>query len=200
MLQIIKLCMVCVVGVSASYAADDCVPGTHRTGPGIPSPNERYRILNVQCARPSDDRAFVLLGPKKKSRRLLYSYGRDASAVWSPDSSMIAVNDYAGSDYTENRVLSADGERPPIDLKAELKEHLPPDKLRELLGNDHVYLSVTKWLSRDDLQIMAWGHGEVSPGGFCRCYVLSLASKDSRECPVPHKAGDPEESCEKLKK
>jgi hypothetical protein len=57
----------------------------------------------------------------------------------------IAINDYAGSDYTNNVVLSVDRSTPPIDLKKLLLQSKPK---QDILESDHLYLSASEWKSK----------------------------------------------------
>jgi len=79
----------------------------------------KSQVLRVFCSSQTSGRelALVLRNVKSGERRTLYTYDRDATVVWSSDSRWIAINDRAGSDYTNNVVVSIDRSTPPIDLK-----------------------------------------------------------------------------------
>jgi hypothetical protein len=72
----------------------------------------------VFCANQANGRALVLRSVKSGERRTLYTYERDASVLWSPDSRRIVINDYAGTDYTNNLVVSIYRDAPPIDRRS----------------------------------------------------------------------------------
>jgi hypothetical protein len=81
---------------------------TARSFPGpkseLTSPNGRYVIQNVD--HNEDYQHFLFLKDKTSGKsRQVYGYGRDASVVWSPDSRHFALNDGAGSDYTETKIF-----------------------------------------------------------------------------------------------
>jgi len=52
----------------------------------------------------------------------------------------VAINDYAGSDYTRNLVYSVDKNEPPIDLQKQLDRGLS-EHGQELPEADHLYMS-----------------------------------------------------------
>jgi len=116
--------------------------------------------------------------------------------VWSPDSRWIAINDHAGSDYTNNVVVSIDRSTPPIDLKKLLLQSKP--KL-DILESDHLYLSASEWKSEREIELVAWGHDSGRKIGFCRCFLMSLEGS-IRQCSLPALGDDPEGYCQKINK
>src|SRR2546423_7329772 len=65
----------------------------------LPSPDGRYTLVNVDNGRQN----FHSISLKEKSTgtvRKITDYGRSAAVVWAPNSKRFALNDYAGSDYT----------------------------------------------------------------------------------------------------
>ena len=187
-----------LLAIPAAGWAGDCVPGGRRAGPSVTSPDSRYEILTVFCSSQTNERelALVLRNVKSGERRTLYVYDRDATVVWSPNSRWVAINDYAGSDYTNNVVLSIDKSTPPIDLKKLLLQSKP--KL-DILGSDHLYLSASEWKSEREIEVVAWGHDSERKIGFCRCFLISLEGL-IRQCSLPVVGDDPEGYCNKIKK
>lgn len=187
--------VVFLVMSACCWAADGCELSNRREGLVAVSPDGRYKVVNFLCSRQIDDKraALVLVNRKTGARRTLYFYTRGATVVWSPDSRRIAINDYAGSDYTNNLVYSIDQDGQPIDLQKQW------DKWKEMPEADHFYMSVLQWTSRDDLKLIVWGHGGAPTRGFCRCFFLNLSDGKSRQCHLDT-TGDPEEYCEKIKK
>jgi hypothetical protein len=181
--------------ISSMAWATDCMPGT-RVGPSVTSPDGQYRVSKVLCSNQSDQRALVLHNNKSGDERLLYTYTRNATILWSPDSRNIAINDYAGSDFTENLVFSVDQSVPPIDLKKQLFQ----SERRAVPETDHLYMSTIKWRSQSVLQVIVWGHGGDSPMGFCRSFSLSLDGKVQKLWLPGGATSDPEEYCERIKK
>lgn len=119
-----------------------------------------------------------------------------ASVLWSPDSHKLAINDYAGSDFTNNLVLSVNTNTPPFDLKNEVLRSLAG---HEIPTSDHLYMSFIRWRSGSQLELIAWGHGEEAQGGFCQCFLVSL-NGNVRQCKLHGGNSDPEKHCEKLKR
>ena len=190
--------LICLLTISSVVWAQDCVPTNHRAGPSVTSPDGRHQVLDVLCSNQGEGRsmAFVLLNIKSGERRNLYVYTRAAYATWSPDSRWIAINDYAGSDYTNNVVVSIDRDVTPIDLKKRLLQSKPK---QDILRSDHLYLSTKGWKSESEIRLLAWGHDSGQKTGFCRCFLMSLAGP-IQQCRLPSGAADPEEYCEKVKK
>ena len=96
---------------------------TFRNFPGrksdLTSPSGRYVIQNVER---DEGRQFVLSLKDKttgKSRKV-YEYGRGASVLWSPDSRHFVIDDGAGSDYTETKIIPVDESAPEIDVQKEI--------------------------------------------------------------------------------
>lgn len=176
----------------------DCVPNGRSAGPSVTSPDGRYEVSKVFCSSQTKERemALVLRNVQSGESRTLYTYDRDASVIWSPDSRWIAINDYAGSDYTNNVVVSIDPSMPSIDLKQRLLESKPKQRILE---SDHLYLSASEWKSHSEIQLVAWGHDSGRKIGFCRCFLVSLGGT-IRQCHLSVKGDDPEEYCENIKK
>ncbi len=176
----------------------ECTPSARRARPSVLSPDGRYKVLNVLCSKRADDTraVLVLLDVKTGVRRILYPYARDATVVWSPDSHRIAINDYAGSDFTNNLVYSVDPKEPPIDLQ-KLLDQGSPKHGGESAEADHLYYSVINWRSANQVKLLAWGHGGGK--GFCGCYLLSLTGKVG-QCQLRMRKSNPEDYCETIKK
>jgi len=184
--------------VPAAGQTGDCVPNGRSAGPSVTSPDGRYQVLNVFCSSQTNERELVLVLRNVKSgeSRTLYTYNRDATVVWSPDSRWIAINDYAGSDYTNNVVVSIDRSAPPIDLKKRLLQSRPK---QQILESDHLYLSASEWKSPSEIQLVAWGHDSGRKMAFCRCFLMSLGGS-IRQCHLSIVGDDPEGHCDKIKK
>jgi hypothetical protein len=176
----------------------DCVPNGRSAGPSATSPDGRYEVLKVFCSNQANERelALVLRNVQSGESRTLYAYDRDATVVWSPDSRWIAINDYAGSDYTNNVVVSIDRDTPPIDLKQRLLQSKPKQRILE---SDHLYLSASEWKSQSEIQLVAWGHDSGRKIAFCRCFLMSLGGS-IRQCHLPVTGDDPEGYCQNIMK
>lgn len=190
--------LICCLLISPSVWATDCIPSGRSAGPSVTSPDGHYQVLNVFCSSQTNERelALVLRNVKSGERRTLYTYDRDATVVWSPDSRWIAINDYAGSDHTNNLVYSVHPSEPPIDLQKQLDRGLP-EHGREIPEADHLYMSVIKWRPDEQVEFLVWGHGGGK--GFCRCYLLSLTGRVG-QCQLRMPKSNPEDYCEKIKK
>jgi hypothetical protein len=185
-----------LLGFSWGLWADECVPTGHAAHPAIVSPDGRYRLLNLLCASANDKArgALVLADVHSGTSRTVYTYDRDATALWSPDSQHIAVNDYAGSNLTLNPVLSVDSKGSSIDLQMQV---VPVLNSRRIPTDDHLYMSVTRWLSNDEVELVVWGHG--AGRGFCKAYSVRLSGGvGERELRIV--GTDPEGYCGKLAK
>jgi len=188
----------CITLMAAALAgrAEDCMPSGHRAGPSVLSPDRHYEIEKLVCSKGTNERALVLHDVNSGLRRTLYTYTRDATVLWSPDSHYVAINDYAGSDYTNNLVYSVGKNEPPIDLQKQLDRGLP-EHGREIPEADHLYMSVVRWRPGRQVEFLVWGHGGGK--GFCRCYLLSLTGKVG-QCQLRIPKSNPEDYCERIKK
>ncbi len=193
-LSMTKKLLTTMLAISSAVWAADCVPSGSRAKPSVASPDGRYQVLNVFCANQADGRALVLRSVKSGERRTLYTYERDASVLWSPDSRWIAINDYAGSDYTNNVVVSIDRSTPSIDLKERLLQSKPK---QSILKSDHLYLTASEWKSESEIDLLAFGHDSERKITFCRCFLMSLKG-EIQQCSLPGGA-DTEEYCVKIK-
>ena len=189
------------LATSLACWAGECVPSGHRARPSVLSPDGRYKVLNVLCSSPADDKraVLVLLNVKSGVRRTLYPYTRDATVVWSPDSQRFAINDYAGSNYTNNLVYSVDPKEPPVDLQKQMDLGGLPEPGRKIQEVDHLYYSVINWRSANEVKLLAWGHGGQPSRSFCWCLLLTLDGK-ARRCRVHASGADPEDYCGRISK
>lgn len=133
---------------------------------GITSPDRRYIVQNVD----HDDGYILLLKDNNTGKtRQIYEYTRGASVVWSPDSRHFAIDDGAGSNYTETKILSVDDGVAEIDVQKEIR-----NKARNVPGGHHEYFYVAYWIDARRVVVYHWGYGEEDPGWFCNCYVYWL--------------------------
>jgi hypothetical protein len=181
--------------ISSLTWAQECVPSKRAFRSSVTSPNDRYRVGNVFCSDQAHERqlALVLLNIKSGERRILYTYNRDATVLWSPDSRWIAINDFAGSDYTNNLLVSIGGRGPPINLKEQLLRSEPK---QSVLKSDHLYVAAIEWTSESEIKFIAYGHDSERRISFCRCFLMSLKGK-VQQCRLPN-TKDSEDFCVNL--
>lgn len=167
------------------------------------SPNGRFSIKFDENMNPSAAQRYVLILHDKRTntRRILYYYDRWVSAIWSPDSQKILINNYAGSDYTLNLILYIKREILPINLQHELIRYMTTKEQQNVKNNDHVYFSALKWMDDKNIKLIIWGHGAQNPDGFCKCYIYKIAVGIG-QCEESFKNNnvDLESYCEQLKK
>jgi hypothetical protein len=186
---------IAALGFSSLTWAQECVPSERAFRSSVTSPDGRYRVSNVFCSDQTHGRDLVLVLQNVKSgeRRTLYTYNRDASVVWSPDSRWIAINDFAGSDYTNNLLVSVDRRAPSIDLQERLL-HAEPQQ--SVLKSDHLYVAAVEWKAEGELELLAYGHDSQRRISFCRCFLISLKGR-VQQCRLPN-ARDSEDYCVNL--
>jgi hypothetical protein len=134
------------------------------------SPDGRYLISGVD----SDSEPFhtVFLDDHRlTTRRKLFNYGRGIEILWNPDSKSFVLNDYAGSDYSECRIISVDEKVQSINVWDKIVKKATTKEQRSLLENHHVYIAAKQWISSKTLKVKVWGYGEVDHDGFTRYYL-----------------------------
>ena len=195
--DIVKLIgiFISLLAISSLACAQDCVPSRRTFRQPVTSTDGRYRVSNVFCSDRAHEGELVLVLRNIKSgeHRILYTYNRDATVVWSPDGRWIAINDFAGSDYTNNLLVSIDRSLPSIDLKERLLRSEPK---QSVLRSDHLYLAVSEWKSQNEMELLAYGHDSERRISFCRCFLMSLKGR-VQQCQLPE-ARDSEDYCVKL--
>ena len=137
------------------------------------SPDGRYLITGVY----SDSEPYhtVFLDDRRlKTRRKLFDYGRHIELLWNPDSKSFVLNDYAGSDYSECRIISVDEKVQPINVWDRIVKDATNKEQRSLLENHHVYIAAKQWISSKTLKVKVWGYGEVDHDGFTRYYLYEM--------------------------
>ena len=132
----------------------------------IASPDGRYIIQNVDH---NDGYTLLLKDTATGAARQVYEYTRGAGVVWSPDSGHFAVDDGAGSDYTETKILSAHEGAPEADVQKEILM-----RARNAPRGHHEYFYVAYWIDPSRVVVYHWGYGEQVPKWFCECYVYRL--------------------------
>lgn len=190
--------LISMIVISSVLNAQKCEPTNRRAGPSLTSPDGTYELLNLFCSSQVDGqaRAFVLYDVSANKRRTLYVYSRAANALWSPGGQWIAINDFAGSDYTNNVVKSVRADTASVDMKEHL---LRLDSKDKSLQSDHLYLSINQWKSSDTVKVLAWGHDSARGTAFCECFLVSLAGTASK-CEIPANKRHSEEYCDDLSK
>jgi len=134
------------------------------------SPDGRYSITGVYSE--SEPYHTVFLDDRQlKTRRELFSYSRSIELLWNPDGKSFVLNDYAGSDYSECKIIFVDEKAESIDVWDKIVKGIAPREQRSLLENHHVYIAAREWVSRDAVKVKVWGYGEVNRSGFIRFYT-----------------------------
>lgn len=169
-------------------------PGTKSE---LASPDKRWVLQDIDRDQEPNHSIFLKDTTTGKTRKIC-DYERSASVVWSPDSRHFALNDYAGSNFSETSVLSVDETVPKIDVQDEILDQ--DERLREritLVGLGHDYFGVVRWLDAHRVVVHHWGHNDEPPlGDFCACYVYTLGGT-VQKCAHEPKASDLEGLCSK---
>lgn len=197
---IIHFCFCCALLCPKSAIAAAVVCERYPEGKQCTSPDGRFTIENINSLE-EPHHLLNVKDNKTNTIRKLYSYEREASLVWSPDSTKLILNDYAGSDYTINLIFSITKQKPILDLRKSLIQKMPKFERKRAIFNDHVYVSGLEWIGNQQIMTIVWGHGDHNPKGFCECYIFSVNGNTSHCKTHKHKnCEDAEEVCERLKK
>jgi hypothetical protein len=141
------------------------------------SPDSRYVIENVDYDNRDPAHDLVLLDTKNGSKTTIQSYERGVDVLWSPQSDAFVVNDHEGSDSTRPLLYSLPWTGNKTDLLGKLTDFLRTRHQEQLvLGNDHVYFSVRRWISARELLGRLEAYGEANPhgSGFNGYYVYTV--------------------------
>ena len=181
----IALFLATVTAVGAGYHLS---PGSSSK-----SPDGRWELMCKAPASNEADARHVLLLKKMQASvselRRVEPYG--CAALWSPDSSRIAVTDRWASDRSDVLIYSPAHPRTGRSLaKLFSRTAIPREEL-----NGHCYFEAVKWLSGRRLQIRISGHRDEYPAnGFDYEFIFDLASggfkKGNEEKAKPRRGAD----------
>jgi len=143
------------------------------------SPDGKWELICKAPANGEADARHVLLlkriqGSVFELRRV---EGNGCLALWSPDSSRIAVTDRWASDRSDVLIYSVAHPRSGRSLaKLFPRTAIPREEL-----NGHCYFEAVKWLNRRHLQIRISGHRDEYPAnGFEYEFIFDVASGASK--------------------
>ncbi|HVP44406.1 MAG TPA: hypothetical protein VMS96_13315 [Terriglobales bacterium] len=153
------------------------------------SPDKRFELINVDSDKEPHHSIFLKERKTGQSRKV-YEYGRSAAVLWAPDSKHFALNDHAGSDFTNTYVVAVDESTPRIDVQEEIQHFV-----KGLAGGHHEYFGVARWLDNRTVVVHHWGHGDGD--AFCDCIIYVL-SESAKKCKRQGKARDPEQLCDDM--
>ena len=144
------------------------------------SPNKTLAVLNEDKDQPDNDGYYhhlFLLEVKSGKRDYLYSYRRHVDIIWSPDSSRVAVNDYAGSANADCLIFSTSKAREIYSVETEMSIKCK-DYQKTIIGNHHYYITCQRWNSTGtSIEVKAEGYGEKVPEGFELWYRYILGGE-----------------------
>lgn len=167
------LCVFCVLLLATTGKAQKVsFPGT---AVGTKSPDGRYVIQNDDLNGQEPPHTLTLIEKPVGKTSKIHSYDRHVEILWSPNSDGFVVNDYEASDSTRPLLFALPWKGEKTDLLGELERLLRKRKEGDLItGNHHVYLTVRRWLSKEELLCKLWEYGEVSRNGFTKYYVYTI--------------------------
>jgi hypothetical protein len=155
----------------------------------LASPDRRWVLQNLD--RDQEPHHSILLKSNATGKtRKICDYERHASVIWSPDSRYFALNDYAGSDFSDASIISVDETVSTIKVQDEILR-----KGGSAKGGDQENFGVARWLDARRVVVHNWGHGEPAPG-VCICYVYAL-NDSVQKCVHQPKGAGLEELCSK---
>jgi hypothetical protein len=139
----------------------DAAP-TAITGRGAPvlSPDGRWKISWRRNGADDGHEVWLESASETAAARRIYEFQRHAEVLWSPNSKLIAINDWAVSTEALTSVLRVR----PDGAAAEINSFT--DRVKKLVARedlaalDHVYITALKW-SRDSMTLLVQvkGHG-----------------------------------------
>jgi len=138
-----------------------------------PSSDGHFVLMNVDSDSEPHHTVF-LAAQGSKARRKLFTYGRGVEVLWSPNSQLFIVNDYAGSDYSRCRVYPVEAGKAPIEAWDDLLASQSASVRSLLLDNHHVYIAAMRWVTAISFDLKAWGYGDNSPSGFVRHFSYTV--------------------------
>ena len=139
------------------------------------SPDGQYVIRNDDTVGREPIHTLTLETKGEATSRKFHSYDRSVDVLWSPNSDGFVVNDHEGSDSARPLLFALPWKGEQTDLLEELEKFLRKRNEGDLItGNHHVYLTVRRWLSKDELLCKLWGYGEASRNGFAKYYVYTI--------------------------
>jgi hypothetical protein len=121
------------------------------------SPNGEYEIF---CpGKPgSEDFHLILRRLKGKSESEIYHFDRYLTALWSPDSTTLALTDHLGSNVAESMIIDISAPQNQLSIDSLIFKTFPDD-----IWNIHYYVIGRRWLSPTVLEVGAEGHSD-QPG------------------------------------
>jgi hypothetical protein len=132
------------------------------TGEGAAkSPDGRWRLTCVEKPVAEEDHRIYIQRVGASSRVLLRAVPRWADFFWSPSGAKLAVVDGQGSDTTETYLYDPyNPNRAPAKVMDLLEAQVRPSDLEPFREFDHLYLTVTAWVSETRLGVRLYGHGD----------------------------------------
>lgn len=163
------------------YANEPAAPKANVPKAGIKFPSDRSSrspdgrwSLRFKCSDADDSRHLLLAGIGGMSR-VLRSFDRACDALWSADSSHIAVTDWLSSSDSDIFIYSVADPSAGLSVSSLLPEGL----LEEAELSGHCYFEGLKWLDNQRLKIRIFGHTDALPShNFEYVYAFDLSTKE----------------------
>jgi hypothetical protein len=127
------------------------------------SPNGQFAVVNVDSDAEPHHTLF-LENRQTKARQKLMDYERHVEVLWNPNSTTLAVTDYAGSNIAECLLFSVSDPRQPENVADVLRKTIKNSKeLAILRKGGHTYWRAVRWTSPHTLVVKVWGHTDENP-------------------------------------
>jgi hypothetical protein len=122
----------------------------------------RFAVVNVDSDT-EPHHTLLLENRQTKSTRKILEYDRSVEVLWNPDSTMFAVNNYAGSNVGECLIFLIN-KAASVNVGDVLQNGTTNrDEISTLHASDHIYWAAVRWMSPQLLKVKLWGHTDVSP-------------------------------------
>jgi hypothetical protein len=139
------------------------------------SPDGRWELI---CRNPTDHLFYLLLRSATKGTFRLLNFDRCCDGLWSPDSSHIAVTDWASSSGSDVLIYSVAHPRSSLSV-AKL---FPTNAMATAELHGHCYFSANEWLDNHRLRITVSGHRDEPPAtGFNHRFIFDLTLRKFQE-------------------
>ena len=138
----------------AAYSAEQKIVRFPGKVNSLSSPDHKYRLINVDSDKQDEEgnNHYLMIGGSRK----IFSYGRYVEVFWSPNSQLLVVNDYGGSDYSSCVIVSMSESQKKSDIGKQLNDELQGSE--DIFKNHHLYIEGVKWFDSNHLKVKVRGY------------------------------------------
>lgn len=142
------------------YAGDSGIQFPNE-GKAAASPGGKFSVFSEENSTGKTNHVLILEDPTSKKKWSIYEFDRHVEVLWSPSGDKLIINDHGASNRSDCVIYDVKNHET-VSIWNIVKSGANE---KQVLSNHHAYISCSRWLTDDRVEVMLSAYGDANPDG-----------------------------------